>query len=247
MLIKLRRKLFSVQRLIIGLVCFLFFYLILSPISFYAKVGHTVNDQRLRNYLVSFLSSLEHSDLNLDQNVHPDYVNKLFVKNLKLTEESRRKGDSIDHLINDDLETEHFNFEILKNLNFGEQLNSAKWNSIRRNLNKFTTRDLLGLVVKVKNHQQLVTNLDRYKLNEFKTVIAVQVHERIHYLRLLIESLSKVKGIENCLLVFSHDLFDLEINKLVEEIRYAIHHSLIIHQSDFSLSFLLITIPGSVR
>lgn len=46
------------------------------------------------------------------------------------------------------------------------------------------------------------------------------MHNRIFYLKLLIESLSNVKGIENVLLIFSHDLFDVKINRLIEEIKF---------------------------
>ena len=42
-----------------------------------------------------------------------------------------------------------------------------------------------------------------------------QVHNREAYLRQLISSLSAARHIENTLLVFSHDVWDEEINTLV--------------------------------
>ncbi|XP_074602354.1 alpha-1,6-mannosyl-glycoprotein 2-beta-N-acetylglucosaminyltransferase [Brevipalpus obovatus] len=51
-------------------------------------------------------------------------------------------------------------------------------------------------------------------------VIVVQVHNRIYYLNLLISSLSKVKGIEKALIIFSHDIFNDEINSLVSNIKF---------------------------
>lgn len=52
-------------------------------------------------------------------------------------------------------------------------------------------------------------------------VIVVQIHKRIDYLRTLIRSMSKVEGIEKTLIVFSHDVFNAEINQLVETINFA--------------------------
>ncbi|PAA73552.1 hypothetical protein BOX15_Mlig004091g1 [Macrostomum lignano] len=52
-------------------------------------------------------------------------------------------------------------------------------------------------------------------------VIVVQVHDRIGYLYLLIDSLRRVKDVEDCLLVFSHDVYSSAINALVRSIRFA--------------------------
>ena len=54
-------------------------------------------------------------------------------------------------------------------------------------------------------------------------VIAVQVHDRIHYLEALIESMSQVSGIESALLIFSHDVWDPEINELIAKIDFAMY------------------------
>ena len=44
---------------------------------------------------------------------------------------------------------------------------------------------------------------------------APQVHNRVIYLRQLVASLKLARGIQDTLLVFSHDVWDPEINALV--------------------------------
>ncbi|KAK0396414.1 hypothetical protein QR680_001708 [Steinernema hermaphroditum] len=69
------------------------------------------------------------------------------------------------------------------------------------------------------NHE--VLNIDVFgPVSNVKNVIVVQVHSRIEYLRYLIDTLSKAKGIEETLLIFSHDLSSLAINDLVRSIRF---------------------------
>ena len=63
---------------------------------------------------------------------------------------------------------------------------------------------------------QTVWNSDKFgPLTNSSTVITVQVHNRITYLRHLIDSLSSSSNIENTVLVFSHDVWDKDINNLV--------------------------------
>jgi hypothetical protein len=58
-----------------------------------------------------------------------------------------------------------------------------------------------------------------YKAPNF-LVILVQVHSRLNYLKELIESLRQTKYIEESLVVFSHDIYDTEMNKLIESIDF---------------------------
>ena len=51
-------------------------------------------------------------------------------------------------------------------------------------------------------------------------VIVVQVHTRVEYLSLLIESFSRVQGIENSILIFSHDVFVPELNEAIQRIDF---------------------------
>lgn len=56
--------------------------------------------------------------------------------------------------------------------------------------------------------------------NSSLLVILVQVHSRVNYLQALIDSLRDTKGIQQTLVVFSHDVYDETMNKLVESIRF---------------------------
>ena len=58
-----------------------------------------------------------------------------------------------------------------------------------------------------------------YKAPNF-LVILVQVHSRLNYLKELIESLRQTKYIEESLVVFSHDIYDTEMNNLIENIDF---------------------------
>ena len=67
-----------------------------------------------------------------------------------------------------------------------------------------------------------VHNLDKFDLRSGAeaVVIVVQVHNRVEYLRHLIDSLRKSKGIENSLVIFSHDLYHEGMNALVQSIDF---------------------------
>ncbi|CRL07479.1 CLUMA_CG020447, isoform A [Clunio marinus] len=52
------------------------------------------------------------------------------------------------------------------------------------------------------------------------TIIVIQVHTRITYLRHLIVSLAQARDISKALLIFSHDFYDEEINELVQSIDF---------------------------
>jgi hypothetical protein len=51
-------------------------------------------------------------------------------------------------------------------------------------------------------------------------VILVQVHSRLNYLRELIDSLRQTKYIEETLVIFSHDIYDEEMNSLINNIDF---------------------------
>ncbi|XP_065218790.1 alpha-1,6-mannosyl-glycoprotein 2-beta-N-acetylglucosaminyltransferase-like isoform X2 [Planococcus citri] len=71
------------------------------------------------------------------------------------------------------------------------------------------------------NKLQIILNEDIFgPLRNDSLVIAIQVHDRLIYLRHTIISLAQVKGIENALLIFSHDYYDEEINSLVQSINF---------------------------
>ena len=73
------------------------------------------------------------------------------------------------------------------------------------------------------NAEQHIYNLNKFGLrfSRESVVIVIQIHDRGEYLKLLIESLKKVKNIEKCLLVFSHDVYSQNLNSLVHQIDFA--------------------------
>ncbi|XP_023325761.1 alpha-1,6-mannosyl-glycoprotein 2-beta-N-acetylglucosaminyltransferase isoform X2 [Eurytemora carolleeae] len=72
-------------------------------------------------------------------------------------------------------------------------------------------------------------------------VIAIQVHHRLNYLRHLIISLSEARSIDRTLLIFSHDVWNEDINKLIRSIDFAM--VLQIHYP-YSLQTHPYTFPG---
>jgi hypothetical protein len=57
-------------------------------------------------------------------------------------------------------------------------------------------------------------------------VILIQVHTRIGYLKELIGSMRRTKYIEDSLVIFSHDVYSPEMNKLINEIDFCAVSSL---------------------
>ena len=71
------------------------------------------------------------------------------------------------------------------------------------------------------NHKQRVLNADKFPpLSNDGLVLIVQVHRRENYLKQLFESLKKAKGIENVLLVISHDYYYDDMNAMVESVDF---------------------------
>jgi hypothetical protein len=72
------------------------------------------------------------------------------------------------------------------------------------------------------NQKQQIFNLDKFDLlaSDNAVVIVVQIHNRIDYLKYLIDSLAKSKDIHQTLLIFSHDWFNDEMNELVRSVDF---------------------------
>ena len=72
------------------------------------------------------------------------------------------------------------------------------------------------------NREQMFYNLapNGISFTSYTIVILVQVHDRLEYFRFLISSLSKVIGIENAILIFSHDVFSTSHNLLINNITF---------------------------
>ncbi|XP_076308155.1 alpha-1,6-mannosyl-glycoprotein 2-beta-N-acetylglucosaminyltransferase isoform X1 [Tachypleus tridentatus] len=94
--------------------------------------------------------------------------------------------------------------------------------------------------IKKINTDQLIINSYKYgPLSSGNPVIVIQVHNRYQYLSALIRSLQQTKGIEKVLVIFSHDLFDREINQLIQKISFCkvtqifYPHSIQLHPDTF--------------
>ena len=72
------------------------------------------------------------------------------------------------------------------------------------------------------NDKQRVLNADKFPplSNDGGLVLIVQVHKRENYLKQLFESLRRAKGIENVLLVISHDYYYDDMNTVVESVDF---------------------------
>eukprot|EP00096_Caligus_rogercresseyi_P004476 TRINITY_DN18751_c0_g1_i1.p1 TRINITY_DN18751_c0_g1~~TRINITY_DN18751_c0_g1_i1.p1 ORF type:complete len:466 (-),score=112.63 TRINITY_DN18751_c0_g1_i1:108-1505(-) len=74
------------------------------------------------------------------------------------------------------------------------------------------------------NAEEKILNLEKFG-DDFESnstvVIVVQVHDRVEYLKELIGSFSQAKGIQSVLLIFSHDVWNQEINTMVRSIEFA--------------------------
>merc|ERR1712173_20083 len=71
------------------------------------------------------------------------------------------------------------------------------------------------------NEEQVIHNSNLFgPFTNSTVIITVQVHNRISYLRHLITSLSQASGISKTLLIFSHDIWDDQINQLVRSIDF---------------------------
>ena len=72
------------------------------------------------------------------------------------------------------------------------------------------------------NREQKIRNLDKFDLSASAdtVVIVVQVHNRPDYLRHLLDSMRKARFIEQALVIFSHDYYSPELNKIVETVDF---------------------------
>jgi alpha-1,6-mannosyl-glycoprotein beta-1,2-N-acetylglucosaminyltransferase len=79
----------------------------------------------------------------------------------------------------------------------------------------------LSEIITLKNDEQQIINEDKYgPVTNDTILITIQVHNRATYLRHLINGLRNAKNIEKTLLIFSHDLYDDEINLMVQSIDF---------------------------
>ena len=66
------------------------------------------------------------------------------------------------------------------------------------------------------NKEEKILNGDPF--SSFEYVIIVQVHNRFEYLKAVIENLSTIYKINRVLVIFSHDVYNQQLNHLVQNI-----------------------------
>jgi hypothetical protein len=112
-------------------------------------------------------------------------------------------------------------------LNFNKLFNySNKWHIFRESL-PISVNQIKQTINEI-NEKQKVLNYEIYgPLKEKDIVIIVQVHNRVQYLLALIKSLEQTKHINEVLIVFSHDIYDNQINSIVNSIKFCkVSHTL---------------------
>lgn len=112
------------------------------------------------------------------------------------------------------------NTNSLNNSNINTSISNINNNNI--NIEKENISEILEKI-KEFNFEQNVMNSELFggnNISDETVVIVIQVHNRLQYLRQLITSMSTAKDIDKTLIVFSHDLYDNEINKLIRAIDY---------------------------
>lgn len=83
------------------------------------------------------------------------------------------------------------------------------------------TSEQLRPVIASLNKRRLTYNADKFpNLPQDHPVVVIQVHKRIVYFKELLDSLQHAKGIENVLLVISHDFYLDSLNALIRQIKF---------------------------
>ena len=98
------------------------------------------------------------------------------------------------------------------------------------------------------NREQTMYNLDKFDMQSGpKTlVLVVQVHNRVNYLKQLINSLRNAKNIEHSLLIFSHDMYDQEVNAIVKAINFCPVSVHLKQYFKYSVDLLLVSLRGGL-
>lgn len=110
------------------------------------------------------------------------------------------------------------NYATGSNENVHEHIKSAPLHK-RRNI-KLPKQNELSKSLEERNSLP-PRNLDLYpSLPKDHIVIVLYVHNRPQYLKVVVESLSRVEGINETLLIVSHDGYFEEMNKIVEGIKF---------------------------
>lgn len=146
-------------------------------------------------FLICFLMWLQKSEKSSNQALNQSNVSHF--KNLNANNfDFERKNQTLEKEINQ-LNTQHK----IKNFHFIKQILNDEQTDKDSNFSK---------------HEKIKYP---YPAPKF-FVILIQVHSRLEYLKELLNSLRETRYINETLVIFSHDLVDNEINKLIESIDF---------------------------
>ncbi|RWS25329.1 alpha-1:6-mannosyl-glycoprotein 2-beta-N-acetylglucosaminyltransferase-like protein [Leptotrombidium deliense] len=88
-------------------------------------------------------------------------------------------------------------------------------------VNEWESVDELREIITKINERQLIRHEVKFgAITNNDDIFVIQVHNRSDYLKILIDSLGDVRGIEKALLIFSHDLFEPKINEIIRNITF---------------------------
>ncbi|KAF3429753.1 hypothetical protein E2986_13752 [Frieseomelitta varia] len=108
--------------------------------------------------------------------------------------------------------------EFLKDRRNGSS--STLTNASTETLTEFEIAEIRRNIEKANAEQRVYNEESFGPLANDAPIIVIQVHTRLTYLRHLIVSLAQAKGIEQTLLVFSHDVWHPDINYLVQSVDF---------------------------
>ena len=114
----------------------------------------------------------------------------------------------------------------------------AEYISTIYNVNKTDITSIKSFITNQNRNQNIINEILEPLTND-SIIVIVQVHNRLEYLRHLINSLSNASNISQTLLIFSHDYFDDEINHIVNSIKFCrvlqifYPHSIQIYPNEF--------------
>lgn len=99
-------------------------------------------------------------------------------------------------------------------------LNVFNSTQLSLNVNQKSVKEMREIIENINKNENILNNELFEPLNDNEMVIIVQVHNRVQYLLALIKSLEKTKDINQVLLIFSHDIFDTQINSIINSIKF---------------------------
>lgn len=100
--------------------------------------------------------------------------------------------------------------------------NMSSVNQLATNETKVYTSPthIMQLITQLNKKQRIINSEKFGPVTNETVLITVQVHSRLTYLRYLVDSLRAAVDISSAIVVFSHDIYDEDVNKLVRSIDF---------------------------